>query len=186
MTPQHKTGVCTLCAVSLSTSCRCLSLTHASSCLYLQAFSLPGATLASTTAQGPASSRWVLGWQFAAGEYVQLNRDVFGDTGIQQVYMSPSLQGPSDDGGGGSSSDPSASSQMAAGSLPPSTGVIGETPQRVAVFSEYLLECVLLTGGRLHEQGCLLCCVAASWWHDAAVCACVLAQNCKPCMSSEV
>lgn len=31
------------------------------------------------------SSRWVLGWQFAAGEYLQQSKDVFGDAGIQKV-----------------------------------------------------------------------------------------------------
>jgi hypothetical protein len=68
-------------------------------------------------------SRWVIGWQFAAGEYLQVSRDVFGDEGIQQVFMSPSAQGPAE------------SAEEVPG-LPPSRGTLGQTPQRVAVFSE--------------------------------------------------
>lgn len=67
------------------------------------------------------ASRWVLGWQFAAGEYLQMSRDVFGDEGIQQVFMSPSLQGGPD-----GSSDSQASGR----------GLPAQTPQRVAVFSK--------------------------------------------------
>jgi hypothetical protein len=36
-------------------------------------------------AQDDGSSRWVLGWQFAAGEHLQQSKDVFGDAGIQKV-----------------------------------------------------------------------------------------------------
>jgi len=68
-------------------------------------------------------SRWVLGWQFAAGEYLQMSRDVFGDDGIQKVFMSPSLQGPGADTG---------AEAAAAG-----RGMLGQSPQRVAVFSRY-------------------------------------------------
>lgn len=68
-------------------------------------------------------SRWVLGWQFAAGEYLQMSRDVFGDDGIQKVFMSPSLQGTAADAG---------AEAPAAG-----RGMLGQSPQRVAVFSEY-------------------------------------------------
>jgi hypothetical protein len=30
-------------------------------------------------------NRWVLGWQFAAGEHIRDSKDVFGDEGIQKV-----------------------------------------------------------------------------------------------------
>lgn len=66
-------------------------------------------------------SRWVLGWQFAAGEYLQMSRDVFGDEGIQNVFMSPSLQGPAE-------------------GVSPALPGRDQTPQHVAVFSELLLD----------------------------------------------
>jgi hypothetical protein len=93
----------------------------AGSCL----FPLPSA-LCVQGVQPPATlkegdSRWVLGWQFAAGEYLQMSRDVFGDEGIQNVYMSPSLQGPAEGAEGGVS---------------PALPGRDQTPQHVAVFSE--------------------------------------------------
>ena len=77
-------------------------------------------------ASDAAGPRWVLGWQFAAGEYLQMSRDVFGDDGIQEVVMSPSLQGPADAGGGGD----------AQAAPPAGRGALGQKPQHIAVFSE--------------------------------------------------
>jgi hypothetical protein len=72
------------------------------------------------------NSRWVLGWQFTAGEYLQLSRDVFGDEGIQEVYLSPSAQAD-------------AGPEAPAAALP-GKGPSGQTPQRVAVFSNTSLD----------------------------------------------
>jgi hypothetical protein len=71
------------------------------------------------------SSRWVLGWQFMAGEYLQLSRDVFGDEGIQEVYLSPSAQ---------TDAPPDTPAAL------PGKGPSGQTPQRVAVFSNTSLD----------------------------------------------
>lgn len=66
-----------------------------------------------------SSSRWVLGWQFAAGEYLQLSRDVFGDEGIQRVYMAPNLADAGE-----------------ADAATVARGTTDQTRQRVAVFSK--------------------------------------------------
>jgi len=74
----------------------------------------------SILSQDPAVnvSSWVLGWQFGAGETIQLQRDVFGDPGVFDVFLS--------------------SGQQQAAVVP---GAAGQLPsqmhlQRVAVFSE--------------------------------------------------
>jgi hypothetical protein len=56
-----------------------------------------------------SNASWVLGWQFTAGEHLQQQRDVFGDDGITDVFLT-------------------ARDQAAAGA-----------PQGVAVFSEFAL-----------------------------------------------
>jgi hypothetical protein len=50
-------------------------------------FCVASAHLQNFAQVGPedGSSRWVLGWQFAAGEHLQQSKDVFGDIGIQKV-----------------------------------------------------------------------------------------------------
>jgi hypothetical protein len=63
-------------------------------------------------ASAASGSSWVLGWQFAAGEHLQQQRDVFGDEGISDVFLTPS------------------EAQGAAG-----------TPQGIAVFSEFCSDC---------------------------------------------
>jgi hypothetical protein len=40
------------------------------------------------------ASSWVLGWQFSAGERIQLQRDVFGDPGIFDVFLSAGAGAP--------------------------------------------------------------------------------------------
>jgi hypothetical protein len=54
-----------------------------------------------------SNASWVLGWQFTAGEHLQQQRDVFGDDGITNVFLT-------------------APDQAAAGA-----------PQGIAVFSEW-------------------------------------------------
>ena len=61
---------------------------------------------------------WVLGWHFSAGERIQLDRDVFGDDGIFDVYLSDAAKG-------GPASPSITNSSRASGS-----------PQGVAVFSK--------------------------------------------------
>jgi hypothetical protein len=36
-----------------------------------------------------SNASWVLGWQFTAGEYLQQQRDVFGDDGITNIFLAP-------------------------------------------------------------------------------------------------
>jgi hypothetical protein len=52
-------------------------------------------TTTTTTQQkgGGNVSSWVLGWRFAAGEAITSDRDVFGDPGTFDVFLS-SLQPP--------------------------------------------------------------------------------------------
>lgn len=67
----------------------------------------------------------MLGWQFAAGEYIQTSRDVFGDEGIYDVVTRPNLQAPAN-----------AAAGEAAGNAARGSRRADTRKQHVAVFSE--------------------------------------------------